>query len=265
MAPTPLYTPRNIDSPAYHLRYTWTGWPSYGVFPKQPPEEFFTSLESQWEADGIRRLETNWTPQHIQFAFSVKPTVCPILFVGRIKGRLQHALRQSGMSVRFSRKVSFRSLGDNKREQVEAYIAKQVTKERFVDERFSAFMKGFTVADPSARLQDPTETSSGRYWYNLHLVLVTDSRMRFTDERSLNMIGETCDKVAAKKAYRMARRSVMPDHVHLALRGDIEQSPEEIALAFMNNIAFAFGQKAVFRPSYSVCTLGECDMAPVRR
>lgn len=265
MDPTPLYTPRNIDSPAYHLRYAWTGWPSNSVFPQQPPEEFFTSLESHWEADGIRRLETNWTPQHIQFVCSVKPTVSPIFFVGRIKGRLQYGLRLAGVSVRFSRKVSFQSLGENKREQVEAYIAKQVTKERFADERFSEFMKGFTVADPSARLQDPTESSSGRYWYNLHVVLVTDSRMRFTDERSLNMIGETCDKVAAKKVYRVARRSVMPDHVHLALRGDIEQSPEEIAFAFMNNIAFTFGQKAVFRPSYYVGTFGEYDMGAVRR
>jgi REP element-mobilizing transposase RayT len=169
------------------------------------------------------------------------------------------------MSVSFSRKVAFRSIGENTREQVEAYIANQVTKECFVDDRFSEFMKSFTVTDPSARLEDPTATNSGRYWYNLHVVLVTDSRMRITDERSLNLIGEICDKVAAKKAYRMACRSVMPDHVHLALRGDIEQSPEEIALAFMNNIAFAFGQKAVFRPSFYVGTFGEYDMGAVRR
>ena len=265
MTPTPLYTPRNIDSPAYHLRYAWTGWPSNGAFPQQPSEEFFTSLESHWEADGIRRLETNWTPQQIQFTCSVKPAVSPIFFVSRIKGRLQHSLRLAGMSVRFSRKVAFRSLGENKREQVEAYIAKQVTNESFVDERFSKFMKGFTVADPSARLLDPTETNSGRYWYNLHVVLVTDSRMRFTDQRSLNRIGETCDKVASKKACRVASRTVMPDHIHLALRGDIQQSPEEIALAFMNNIAFAFGQAAVFRPSYYVGTFGEYDMGAVRR
>ena len=73
-----------------------------------------------------------------------------------------------------------------------------------------------------------------------------------------------CDKVAAKKNYLFAGRSVMPDHLHLALRGNVEQSPEEIALAFMNNIAFAFGQNAVFRPSYYVGTFGEYDMGVVR-
>lgn len=56
----------------------------------------------------------------------------------------------------------------------------------------------------------------------------------------------------------------MPDHIHLSLRGDVAHSPEDIALSFMNNIAFAFGQKAIFRPSYYVGTFGEYDMGAVR-
>ena len=264
MTPTPLYNPRNIDSPAYHLRYSWTGWPSVGTFPDQPFEDFFDALMPLWEADGIRCLETNWTSQQIQFTCSVKPSVSPIYFVARVKGRLQHALRQANMPVRFSRKVSFRSLGENTRDQVEAYIANQVAKEQFVDDRFSDFLRSFTVADTNVRLQDPAKTYSGRYWYNLHVVLVTESRMRYTDESSLKLIATTCDKVAIKKSYELSSRSLMPDHVHLGLRGNIEHSPEEIALAFMNNVAFAFGQKAVFRPSYYVGTFGEYDMGAVR-
>lgn len=264
MTLTPTYTPQNMDSPAFHLRYAWTGWPSGGNFPEQPKDDFFNRLESYWESDGIRRLEMNWTAQQIQITCSVKPTVCPIFFVSRIKGRLQHALRHADTPVRFSRKVSFRSVGENNREQVESYIAQQVTKEQFVDSRFSNFMKQFTLAEPGIKLQEPIETNSGRYWYNLHVVLVTDWRMRFTDERSLNLIAQTCDKVAVKKSCDIASRSLMPDHVHLGLRANIEQSPEETALGFMNNIAFAFGQKSIFRPSYYVGTFGEYDMGAVR-
>ena len=263
MIPMPLYTPENIDSPAYRLRYSWTGWSSGCDFP-EPPSEFFPALESLWEVDGIRRLETSWAPHQLQFTCSVKPTVSPIFFVTRMKGRLQHALRLAGMPVHFSRKIAFRSLGENKREQIEAYIRDQVTKERFVDDRFSEFMKGLTLADSSVQLKNPTGTNSGRYWYNLHVVLVTDSRMRITDERSLSLISETCDKVAVKKSYQVVIRSVMPDHLHLALRGDIEHSPEVIALAFMNYIAFAFGQKVIFRRSYYVGTFGEYYMGAVR-
>lgn len=126
-------------------------------------------------------------------------------------------------------------------------------------------MQLHTATDSSVRLDEPTATATGRYWYNLHVVLVTDQRLRFTDEGSLRKIGRMCDTVARKKRYQVSRRSVMPDHLHLALRADIEHSPQDVALAFMNNIAFAFGQKAVFRPSYYVGTFGEYDMGAVRR
>src|SRR6056297_1697604 len=261
MPPTPIYTSNTIHSSAFHVRYGWTGWTSDGPFPPLPDAAFFERLDLALEADGIRRLESNWSTRQIQIICSIKPTVSPVLFVARMKGRL----RQAHTPVRFRRKISFRSIGENKRRQVEAYIEKQVTKERFVDKRFSEFMQSFTTAHGSARLDQPTETGSGRYWFNLHLVLVTESRMRFTDERSLKRISEMCDKAALKKAYQLASRSVMPDHIHLALRGNIEQSPEEIALTFMNNIAFAFGQKAVFRPGYYVGTFGEYDMGAVRQ
>jgi REP element-mobilizing transposase RayT len=264
MTPTPLYLPQNIDSPAYHWRYAWIGWPSDGLFPKRPSQEFFTTLESLWETDGIRVLESNWSAEQIQFTCSVKPAVSPTFFTARMKGRLQHALRVAGTPTSFSRKVAFRSIGENRREQVEAYIGGQVSKERFVDDRFEEFMKGFTVSNADVRLQDPSATERGRYWYNLHVVLVTESRMRFTDEGSLRLMAKTCDKVSIKKSYGISRRSVMPDHIHLSLRGNVEHSPEDVALSFMNNIAFAFGQKAIFRPSYYVGTFGEYDMGAVR-
>jgi REP element-mobilizing transposase RayT len=103
------------------------------------------------------------------------------------------------------------------------------------------------------------------YWYNLHLVLVVEHRNRFTDEASLRTIGEWCSRIAKKKRYAIATRSVMPDHLHLALRGNIEQSPEETALAMMNNLAFAFGQSPIWQSSYYAGTFGEYDMDAVRR
>jgi REP element-mobilizing transposase RayT len=207
----------------------------------------------------------NWTAQEIQFTCSVKPFVSPVFFTARVKGRLQHALRQAEIVTRFSRKVGFRTIGDNRREEVEAYIARQVDKERFVDPRFAELMQTFTVRNANVHLEDPTATNSGRYWYNLHLVLVTEARMRFTDQRSLEKIGLQCEAIAKKKGHLLSIRSVMPDHLHLALRGNIEHNPNEIALAFMNNLAFAFGQSAIWRPGFYVGSFGEYDMGAVRK
>ena len=63
----------------------------------------------------------------------------------------------------------------------------------------------------------------------------------------------------------MSIRSLMPDHVHIALRGNIEESPEEIALALMNNTAFAMGQNAIWQNGYYVGSFGEYDVNAVRK
>ncbi len=43
-----------------------------------------------------------------------------------------------------------------------------------------------------------------------------------------------------------------------------DQSPQEIALAFLNNLAFALGQKPIWQPSYYVGTFSEYNMDAVR-
>jgi REP element-mobilizing transposase RayT len=48
--------------------------------------------------------------------------------------------------------------------------------------------------------------------------------------------------VAERKGYRISRLSVMPEHLHVSLRGNIEHSPCQIAPAFQNNLAYALGQ-----------------------
>ena len=45
----------------------------------------------------------------------------------------------------------------------------------------------------------------------------------------------------------------------------VAESPEEIALAYMNNLAFAHGMRPVYQFGYYVGTFGEYDMAAVRR
>ena len=78
----------------------------------------------------------------------------------------------------FSRKLAVRAVGENRTATVESYIRSQVVNEHFVDERFANVLKQFTVIDSAVDLSVPSESASGRYWYNLHLVLVVDGRCR---------------------------------------------------------------------------------------
>jgi REP element-mobilizing transposase RayT len=207
---------------------------------------------------------SNNVPELIQFTFSVRPKVSPVFFAARVKGRLQHALREAGLTTSFSRKVAVRTVGQNHRTDVEAYIQRQVEREPLADPRFKDLLREFTVVNSSVDLSGSTETNSGRYWYNLHLVLVVESRYRIGDPVWLRTIRDWSFKIAAKKGYSISRLSVMPDHVHASLRGNIAHCPEEVALAFLNNLAFALGQKRVWEPCYYLGTFGEYDMGAVR-
>jgi REP element-mobilizing transposase RayT len=262
-APQPLYSAADLH-PAYELRYGWTGWPSEAPFPVDRIHQLLPDIGPEWEQDGIRLLEYNLAPTEFLLTFSARPSVSPVTLAARAKGRLQHHCRRADSPVAFSRKVSVRSLGHNHREQVEAYVARQADKEALADERFRDLLRQLCVAFPDVDLSKPTETNSGRYWYNLHLVLVVAQRYRIGEADTLLKVRDRCLRISQKKGYALSALAVMPDHLHLALRADIEQSPEEVALAFLNNLAFAVGQRALWESGYYAGTFSEYDMDAVR-
>ena len=258
-----MYRSSNL-APAFALRYTWCGWTTAGDL-RALSANGWAALEQSWQNDGLHLLETKIEEDRILLTFSTKPAVSPVFLAARAKGRLEHALRAAdGKGVTFSRKVVVRSVGDNVTNDVRAYIASQIQNEEFVDPRFAEFLKQFTVVDESLDLSIPAESRSGRYWYNLHLVLVTDGRTRIIDESSLKIVRDGSFRIAAKKGYRVAAISVMPDHVHLALRGVFDQSPEDIALSFMNNLTHMLNLGAIWKPGYYVGTFGEYNMRAIR-
>src|SRR5262249_16372765 len=117
---------------------------------------------------------------------------------------------------------------------------------------------------PGVNLAAPTETNSGRYWYNLHLVFVVSQRYRIGDPATLGQIRDTVGRICTRKGYGASTVAVLPDHLNLAIRGAIEHTPEEIALAFLNNLAYHLGQRPWWQAGYSAGTFGEYSMAAVR-
>ncbi len=261
MQSQPLY--RSNVKPAFELRYSWTGWPSRPPFPADA--SVLDGITGLWEKDGLRLLERYWADDKVHLTFSATPEVSPVFLAGRVKGRLDHAFRKASREFPgLSRKLSVTSVGHNTREQVEAYVASQVIEARFVDPAFRALMHEFTVVDETADLSMPTEAAHGRYWYNLHVVLVTVERWRVVDRQRLAKLREVSQKIAEKKGYRISRLSVMPDHLHVALRGDIQQSPRAIAQAFQNNLAYSLGQEPIWKETFYTGTFGEYDMWAIR-
>ena len=148
---------------------------------------------------------------------------------------------------------------------MERYVAAQVDKENLADPRYADRLKRHAINQADVDLSQPTETASGRYWYSLHLVLVTNARIRSIGDDAPAKLHNACLAVAAKKGCSLSRVSFMPDHIHAALRGNVELSPEEIAIAFQNNLAYVLGQRRVWEDTYYSGTFGEYDLKVVRR
>jgi REP element-mobilizing transposase RayT len=259
----PLYRAEYI-APAYALRFAWTGWLSGGPWAAML-DSLWEGLAALWETDGLRLLERSSSADAVQICFSTKPDVSPVHVAQRAKGRLQPAMRKAGSPAEFRRKVAVRSVGENTTSAIERYIASQVENSEYVDERFREFLQELIVVDESINLAQPTASLSGGYWYNLHVVLVADERTTMGDRTMLVRVRDSAQAIAAKKGYLISALSVMPDHVHLALRGTVETSPQEIALSFLNNLAYALGQKPVWKAGYYVGTFSEYDIGAIRR
>ena len=73
-----------------------------------------------------------------------------------------------------------------------------------------------------------------------------------------------CRELAERQGYQIATLSLMPEHLHIALRGNVDQSPQEIALQFQNHLADALGRYRIWEDAYYVGTFGEYTMKAVR-
>jgi REP element-mobilizing transposase RayT len=184
--------------------------------------------------------------------------------VQRVKGRLQHLLQSHGYNS-FRRNYCLRSIGSTRREVVDRYLASQLDHHQVTDPRVKALLSKYQIHDPLVDLSRPRFTAHAQYWYNLHLVLVNEQRHRETSDCYFSALNTWIRRIAKAKNHRLARGALLPDHLHLTLGCGLESSPEEVALSYLNNLAYALGMKHVFRNSYFVGTFGEYDLGVVPR
>ena len=77
------------------------------------------------------------------------------------------------------------------------------------------------------------------------------------DEGVLNKVRHTIIGIAAKKGYTLAVAGILLDHVHLLLACSFDDTPENVALGFLNNLAYAQGIKPMYQAGAYVGTVGE--------
>ena len=255
----PTYTPENTVA-AYQLNWSLSAF--WRAAPPDPAA-WLVPLRAAAEPDGIRILEHRFSDGRTsQFLVSTSPSVSPARLLRLLKGRLQHFVREA-MPKAFRRNYSLRSLGSAKRDVVEAYIGGQVRHHPMADARIQARLSQHQKDFPGVDLFVPRRSAHGQYWYNLHVVLANEGRWMEIAEEVLRRLAATIERAAEKHGHALSRMAILPDHIHLALGCHEEQSPQDVALSYMNNCAHACGMKPVLQHSYYVGTFGEYDLGAV--
>lgn len=256
------YIGQNLET-VHDIHYSWTGWPSAGVRLPQFSPALLAGLSAAFAQDGLVIDGHSWKANAVQLTVSAQPDQAPVWVSQWLKGRLVYALRQQGTPVAFSRKVSLRAIGHNRTGVVERYVRDQLAHVDLADPRYKASLAEVAIHNPAVDLAEPAESSHGRYWYNLHVVFVVADRYRVGDRAFLTRLRERVMSVADTQGCALKRVAIMPDHMHVALRGNPKLSPQEIALGLQNASAEAAGCR-LWEHAFYVGTFGEYDKAAVK-
>jgi REP element-mobilizing transposase RayT len=257
----PIYTPNNCPDPAF--QWDW----SYDAFWRESPRDaaWLAELQLLCEEDGIRILQHRFRePTISQLLVSTTPNVAPLTIVMRLKGRLKHLVRDVFPKV-FRRNYGLRSVGSTRREKLDHYLAGQLDHHRMADPNVPSRLREYQIYQPQVDLSQPRRTAHAIYWYNLHVVIVNDSRYMEIRHEILRDVREMILRASRIKAQWISRAAIVPDHIHLTLGCSLENSPEEVVLAYMNNLAYACGMKPVFKYGYFAGTFSEYDLGVIPR
>jgi REP element-mobilizing transposase RayT len=254
--PRAVYSPENI-AVAYQLDWSLT------IFWRTPvwTDDWFGPLQQATEPDGVRLLRHRFTePQISVFLISTNPHVVPKNIPQRVKGRLQHLLREH-VKRPFQRNFDLHSIGSTAREKLEHYLEGQLEHHPGEDRWTLADLQ---VVRPDVDLSQPRFTAHGRFWSNLHLVIVNDRRWRETCRDKITRVREMLIRAANKNQHLLDRIAILSDHIHLMIGTGVHESPISIALSYMNNVAFVYQMQPVLQHSCFIGTFGEYDLGAIR-
>jgi REP element-mobilizing transposase RayT len=257
----PIYA-ANQCNVAYQLDWSLTiFWRKAPI----PEETWLPPLKVACEPDGIRLLRHQLEANNASlFLVSTRPNVRPVDIPQRVKGRLQHIVRNT-VPKAFQRNYALRSIGSTRRPKLDEYLAMQLEHHPQHDVRLSERIAQYQIFDASVDLSMAQRTAHAMFWYNLHIVFVHEDHWRCLRDEQLQHVHDMILGAARKKQHRLSRAAIVPDHLHFMMGCHLEESPECVALSYLNNLAYAHQMQAIYRPSYFVGTFSEYDLGVIPR
>ena len=256
----PLYTPGNTTA-AYQLNWSLALFANIAC---PEPANWLSELREATEKDGCRILSVESSADNVlQFWLSSRPESSASDCVRCIKGRLQYLLRGQ-LPIAFRRNYHIQSVGETNSAVLDAYVANQTAKHPMADLNVQARFESVQFFDPAVDLSKCLIGNYGRYVNSLHIVLETLDGWREVRPAALHKTRSIIIAAARKKGWQLSRIGLLCNHMHVLVGAEVATAPQEVALALMNNIAYAQGMKAVLRYSYYAGTFSGIDRGALR-
>ncbi len=261
MPVVPIYT-ENDTAEAYQLNW------SVSLFARTKLPDlanFYVPLQEVTEGDGVRILElVSSNERCVQFLVSTQPCSSPSNIIQAIKGRLQYLIRELDPKA-FARNYFISSVGEANCNTLERYVGKQAMRHRMADSVVQSYMENCQFHDNRFDLAQPRISRHGQFLHSLHLVLENDGGWNKIRPEVLQLTLAKIQAIANKKGWLLSRIGLVANHLHILLGADVTESPRGVVLSLMNNLAYAFGMKRIYRPSFYVGTFGSYDRDAIRR
>ncbi|HEX7380094.1 MAG TPA: hypothetical protein VF278_23435 [Pirellulales bacterium] len=259
--PQPIYTADNCKA-AYQLNWSLTVF--WNASPP-PDSEWLSPLREATKPDGVHLLEHRLTDTNAsQFLISTHPETAPPDAVRSVKGRLQYLVRGK-IPKAFRRNYGLWSVGGANWNTIDRYIADQTRHHPMADPRVQEQFEALAIDGDKEALAQPRTSGHAQFCYNLHLVFVGRDRGFEVRPRVLEARRAMLLAVASKKGHLIGTGRIVADHLHVALGCRLSESPQEVALAYMNNLAYAVGMKPVFQYGFYAGTFSRYDLDAIRR
>ena len=255
----PLYLPENTKS-AYQLNW------SLSVFGKESlptPEVCIAMLRESTSRDQIKILEFKYRPPNLaQFFVSSKPQTKPSEIVRSIKGRWQN-ISQPIQRIEFRRNYRITSVGSANSDILDSYVRKQPARHLMANTNVQSMIEEIQFHNEEVDLHCVCRSSHGEYRYALHVVLEADWDWHETRQAVLMSYRSAIIKSCVKHSWRLSRVGLLANHLHILVGPSVDDSPNEVAFSFLNNLAFTQGMKPIFRFGFFAGTFGEYDRGAI--
>lgn len=256
---TPIYTAENCHF-AFELCWSLT------LFWKVPhhSDDWLTDLQSATEQDGVRILHHRMGGSDCSmFLISTRPDLPPSKIPWSVKGRLQYLVRKDQPAA-FQRNYDLRSVGSTSGSKVEAYVTAQLGQHAPDFGDLTEKFRDLQIINPDVNLFRPRFTAHARYSCNLHIVLVHRDRHAELRRDVWIAIREMLRSASSKKGHLLSRVGIVPDHLHFTIGVRPDEVPRDVALSYMNNLAFVHQMQPAFMHGCYIAGFGEYDLGAIQ-